>query len=123
MHGRVRNRARQQELSRRQAQLVGLGGFLCAAALPVILWHRALSIIASDFRLETEYLITGWTGYTLIGLGLLFMAPVVWSIGRRPGTRFYPRSRNSYAAWGVCLYLLGIILASQVATVARVGSI
>ena len=101
-------------------QLVGLVGFLVAAALPVVLWHRAFSIIASDFRLETEYLVTGWTGYSLIGLGLLFMAPVVWSIGRRPGSRFYPRSRNAYAAWGVCLYLLGIVLASQVALVARV---
>jgi hypothetical protein len=101
-------------------QLVGLVGFLVAATLPVILWHRAFSIIASDFRLETEYLVTGWTGYSLIGLGLLFMAPVVWSIGRRPGSRFYPRSRNAYAAWGVCLYLLGIVLASQVAAVARV---
>lgn len=119
-HGRVRTAARKQQLSRREAQLVGLGGFIAAAALPVILWHRAFSIIASDFRLETEYLVTGWTGYGLIGLGLTFMAPVVWSIGRRPGTRFYPRSRNAYAAWGVCLYLLGIVLASQVATVARI---
>jgi hypothetical protein len=119
-HGRVPDAARRQELSRRQARLVGLGGFLGAAALPVILWHRAFSIIASDFRLETEYLVTGWTGYTLIGLGLVFMAPVVWSIGRRPESRLYPRSRNAYAAWGVCLYLLGIVLASQVAAVARI---
>ena len=120
MHGRVPQAARRQELSRRQARLVGLGGFIGAAALPVVLWHRAFSIIATDFRLETEYLVTGWTGYTLIGLGLVFMAPVVWSIGRRPESRFYPRSRNAYAAWGVCLYLLGIVLASQVAAVARI---
>ena len=119
-HGRVPGATRRQELSRRQARLVGLGGFIAAAALPAALWHRAFSIIASDFRLETEYLVTGWTGYSLIGLGLLFMVPVVWSIGRRPESRFYPRSRNAYAAWGVCLYLLGIMLASQVAAVARV---
>jgi hypothetical protein len=105
---------------RRNERIVGLIGFLGALALPVVLWHRAFAIIASDFRLETEYLITGWTGYSLIGLGLAFLVPVVWSIGRRPGSRFYPRSRNAYAAWGVCLYLLGIILASQVAAVARV---
>ena len=84
------------------------------------LWHRPFTVIASDFRLEAEYLLTGWTGYGLIWLGLLFMLPVVISIGRRPGSRLYPRSRNAYAAWGVCLYLLGIILASQVAAVARV---
>jgi hypothetical protein len=120
LQGRVAAAPSRQRLSRRQARLVGLGGFLGAAALPVILWHRPFTIIASDFRLETEYLVTGWTGYGLIALGLLFMAPVVASIGRRPGSRFYPRSRNAYAAWGVCLYLLGIILASQVAAVARI---
>jgi hypothetical protein len=109
--------------SRAHEQLIGLIGFLGAAALPVALWHRPLSIIASDFRLETEYLVTGWTGYGLIGLGLLFMAPVVWSIGRLPGSRFYPRSRNAYAAWGVSLYFLGVVLASQVAAVARVPSV
>ena len=98
---------------------MGLVGFVAAAALPVALWHRAFSMIATDFRLETEYLVTGWTGYGLIVLGLLFMVPVVWSIGRLPESRFYPRSRNAYAAWGVCLYLLGLILASQVAAVAH----
>jgi hypothetical protein len=100
-------------------RLVGLIGFLAAAALPIALWHRAIALIASDFRLETDYLLTGWTGYALIGVGLLFLIPVVLSIGRRPGSRFYPRGRNAYAGWGVCLYLLGIILASQVAQVAR----
>jgi hypothetical protein len=100
--------------------MVGLAGFVVAAALPLALWHRAMGIIASDFRLETAYLVTGWTGYTLIGLGLLFFVPVVVSIGRSPTSRLYPRSRKAYAAWGICLYLLGLALASQVAAVARV---
>ena len=26
--------------------------------MPVILWHRAMGIIAADFRLELEYLVT-----------------------------------------------------------------
>jgi hypothetical protein len=99
---------------------VGLGGFLGALVLPIALWHRAIGIIASDFRLDAGYLVTGWTGYSLIGAGLLFLVPVVWSIGRNPAGRLYPRSRNAYAAWGVCLYVLGIALASQVAAVARV---
>jgi hypothetical protein len=45
---------------------------------------------------------------------------VVATIGRKPGGRFYPRSRNAYAGWGITLYLLGLILASQVAAVTSV---
>jgi hypothetical protein len=113
-------RSEKHRLERRQARLVGLAGFTGAVAMPLILWHRAIGIIASDFRLDLEYLVTGWTGYSLIGLGLVFFVPVVVSIGRNPESRLYPRSRNAYAAWGISLYLLGIALASQVAAVARV---
>ena len=113
-------RAEKQQLSRRNAKLVGLGGFAGAAVLPAVLWHRAIQAVAGDFRLELEYLLTGWTGYGLIVLGLLFLVPVVVSIGRTPGSRLYPRSRNAYAAWGICLYLLGLMLASQVAAVTAV---
>jgi hypothetical protein len=121
----VRESARvsRQQLTREQARVVGLVGFIAALVLPVVLWHRAMGIIASDFRIDAGYLVTGWTGYGLIGAGLLFLIPVVWSIGRDPEGRHYPRSRNAYTAWGVCLYLLGIALASQVAAVARVHSV
>ena len=105
---------------RRNAQLVGLAGFVVAAMLPALLWHRAISAIAVDFRLELEYLLTGWTAYGLIAAGLLFLVPVVLSIGRNPESRLYPRSRNAYAGWGVVLYLLGVALASQVAAVTAV---
>jgi hypothetical protein len=98
---------------------VGAGGFLLAAAMPVILWHRAMGLAAADFRLEFEYLVTGWTAYVLIGLGLLFFIPVVVSIGRRPDSRLYPRSRGAYLGWGVSLYTLGIMLATQVAVIAE----
>ena len=91
---------------------------MAAAVLPVVLWHRPIAMIAEDFRLEFEYLVTGWTAYTLIVLGLLFFVPVVLSIGRRPDSRFYPRSRGAYAGWGVSLYTLGIMLATQVALIA-----
>ena len=83
-----------------QARLAGLVAFSGALALPLVLWHRSIAAIASDFRLEVEYLVTGWTGYALIGLGLLFFVPVVVSIGRSPESRFYPRSRNAYVGWG-----------------------
>jgi hypothetical protein len=117
---RTPQRTSRQRLSRRHAQLAGLLGFLGALALPVALWHRAMGIVADDFRIEGDYLLMGWTGYALIGLGLLFMIPVVVSIGRTPASRLYPRSRNAYAAWGICLYVLGLILASQVAAVERI---
>ena len=116
---RISTRSQKQRLSRRDAQLVGAAGFLAAALLPIALWHRAISIVASDFRLELEYLVTGWTAYGLIALGLTFLVPVVLSIGRTPESRLYPRSRNAYVAWGLTLYLLGIMLATQVAQIAR----
>ncbi len=118
--GRIRTRrVGRDQLDRRTARLVGLGGFVAAAALPVVLWHRAIGLVASDFRLELDYLLTGWTGYTMIAAGLLFSIPVVLSIGRRPESRLYPRSREAYAGWGTVLYLLGMLLASQVAQIAQ----
>jgi hypothetical protein len=113
---RLSRGARKQQLSRRNARLVGLLGFTLAAALPPLLWHRAIAAVASDFRVELDYL-SGWTGYVLIVLGLCFLLPVLVSIGRTPDSRLYPRGRNAYAGWGVSLYLLGCAIASQVAAV------
>jgi hypothetical protein len=101
--------------SPREKRLLGLAGFLGAAALPAVLWHRAITVIASDFRLELEYLLTGWLGYALIGLGLLLMLPVALSEGRNPESRLYPRLRNAYMGWGVSLYIMGCAVAAQVA--------
>ena len=105
------------QLDRRTARLVGLVGFLAAAALPPLLWHRAIAAIAADFRIEIPYL-TGWLAYVLIAIGLLFFVPVLVSIGRRPDSRLYPRARNAYAGWGISCYLLGLALATQVAQIA-----
>jgi hypothetical protein len=94
---------------------VGLIGFACAAALPVLLWHRAIAVVATDFRMELDYLVTGWLGYALIAGGLLMLLPVAWSAGRNPASRLYPRSRNAYMGWGVSLYLMGFVVAAEVA--------
>jgi hypothetical protein len=94
---------------------VGLVGFVCAVALPVVLWHRAIAVVATDFRLELDYLLTGWLGYGLIAGGLLLLLPVVWSAGHRPDSRLYPRGRNAYMGWGVSLYIMGFAVAAQVA--------
>jgi hypothetical protein len=103
-------------MSRRDSQVAGILGFLLAAGLPLLLWHRPMEVVASHFRLELGYLVTGWTGYALIGMGLLCMAPVVATSGLAAERR--PRYRNAYIGWGLSLYLLGAALASQVAAVA-----
>jgi hypothetical protein len=115
---RIAPHASRLVLAPRQARLAALIGFAAAVALPVALWHRAMVLVASDFRLELGYIVTGWTGYGLIGVGLLCLAPVVATSGRQAERR--PRRRNAYVGWGVSLYLLGAALASQVAAVASV---
>jgi hypothetical protein len=113
------NRAERERRARRNARLLGLAGFLGAAALPIVLWHRAIVLIVSDFRLEAGYVVGGMLGYALIVVGLLFFIPVLLSLGRRPGDRLYPYARNAYLGWGVSMYLLGLALAVQVAAIAH----
>ncbi len=110
---------RREQIARRNARVTGAVGFVAAAALPVLLWHRAMAAVAHDFRLDLQYL-SGWTGYALLAAGLAFLLPVVISIGRTPPSRLYPRARNAYAGWGVSLYLLGFAIAAQVAAVTGV---
>ena len=116
---RIRTRSEKQRLSRRNSQLAGAAGFVLAALLPYALWHRAIGLVAEDFRFELDYLVTGWTGYGMMVAGLLFLVPVVVSIGRSPDSRLYPRARNAYVGWGLSLYVLGLGLASQVASITR----
>ena len=93
-------------VSRSRPALLGLAALLSAAALPLVLWHHTIMVVASDFRLEAEYLVTGWTGFGLIAFGLMLMTPV--AVGS-------PRAEKAYMGWGVSLYLLGAVLAAQVA--------
>jgi hypothetical protein len=101
-------------------QLWGVAVFALALAAPVALWHHAIGQMAADFQLDAGYLVTGWTGYGLIAVGLLLLVPVVVSVGRHPDSRLYPRSRNAFLGWGTSLYLLGTRLASIVGS--AVGS-
>jgi hypothetical protein len=105
-------------ISRRTARLLGWGGFAAALIGPLVLWRDPIRAVSTDFSWELDYLIMGWTGYALIAAGLLFMLPVVISIGRHPESRLYPRSRNAYMGWGVSCYLLGCGIAVQVAQIA-----
>ncbi len=106
-------------LTRRQARAVSWSGYIGAVAFPLVLWHEPIRLVATDFRLDLNYLVTGWTGYFMIIAGLLFLLPVALSVGRRPGDRLYPHSRNAYLGWGVTCYLLGCAIASQVAQIAN----
>jgi hypothetical protein len=100
------------------ARAAGAIGFVAAAALPVLLWHRVIADIASEFRLEPAYLITGWTCWALMGLGLLCLVPVAVQEWRDPEHRFHARGTGAWYGWGITLYLLGFALATQVAQIA-----
>jgi hypothetical protein len=104
--------------ARRTARWVGAFGFLVAAALPVALFHSVIADITSEFRLDARYLVAEWSPWLLLACGLAFLAPVAWSAGRDSESRWYPRARNAYAGWGITLYLLGLALAVQVASIA-----
>lgn len=105
---------RERELQRRrQAQQVGALGLLAAVALPIALFHRVIGAAVGPFRLDLGYL-AGYTPWVLMVAGIVLFVPVALSVGRDPGSRFYPRARNAYAGWGVTLYLLGLGLATQV---------
>ena len=58
---------------------------MAAAALPVALWHGVIAAIASEFRLEPAYLVTGWTCWTLMALGLACLVPPAVEAWRDPG--------------------------------------
>ncbi len=100
----------------RRARLVGAITLLFAAAAPFWLWRRVISDIAQVYDFSPKYLM-GWTPWALLVGGIAFFIPVAWSIGRRPDERFYPRARNAYLGWGITLYLLGLLLAAQVARI------
>ena len=105
-------------ISRRDARLLGWSGLLVAVMFPLVAWRQAIAAVATDFSWNLNYLVMGWTGYFLIAAGVLFMIPVVISIGHTPESRLYPRSRNAYAGWGITLYLLGCAISTQVAQIA-----
>ena len=108
-----------QRLAPRHAKAVGLLGFAAAVALPIVLWRDAVAALASGYDPSLGYFIAAWTPFCLIGIGLLLLVPVVYSIGLSSYARAYPRRRNAYAGWGVTLYLLGLGLATQVAWIAH----
>ena len=100
------------------ARRLGAAGFALALALPVVLWHRVIADIASEFRIDARYLVTGWSPWVLMLLGLCCFVPVVLEDWRNPDRRFYRPGTGAWFGWGITLYLLGFGLATQVAQIA-----
>ncbi|HEY3019447.1 MAG TPA: hypothetical protein VGJ32_04600 [Solirubrobacteraceae bacterium] len=98
----------------RQARRLGALGLAVAIGLPAALWWQVVADIWAAFRFEPRYFL-GWTPWLLMAAGIGFFIPVAWSAGADPEGRFYPRARNAYLGWGISLYLLGFLLAWQVA--------
>jgi|SRR3712207_5536608 len=107
--------SRQAELQarRRQARWLGALGFVAALAVPVVLFHDVVWILAEQPKPTVTY-VSGWLPWVLLASGLLFLLPVAWSAGMDPENRFFPRARGAYAGWGLSLYILGFLLAWQV---------
>jgi hypothetical protein len=112
--------ARQQRavLARRRARRTGAVGFVAALALPIVLWHRVVADIASEFRFDVRYLVTGWSPWVLMALGLACLAAAGIIDWRQRDRRFYGPGSAAWVGWGVSLYLLGFGLATQVAQIA-----
>ncbi len=105
------------ELSRRRARRVGLIGFFVALVLPIVLFGRVVKVIASSFRFEVSYLVTGWAPWVLMALGLMCAIPIAIHDLRDRNRRFYSAGTGAWAGWGVTLYLLGFGLATQVSQI------
>ena len=93
------------------------GWLLTLILAPLLLWHRMLSDILRSFHPSLTYLIAELSPWLLLCAGVTFLVPVAISAGRSPESRLYPRGRRAYIAWGTVVYLLGLILAVQVAEV------
>jgi hypothetical protein len=104
--------------ARRRARRTGAVGFTAAAVLPVALWHRVIADIAAQFQFDLSYLVTGWTPWVLMAMGLCCFIPVWIADLRDRDRRFYTSGSGAWFGWGVTLYLLGFGLATQVAQIA-----
>jgi hypothetical protein len=103
---------------RRLAAVMALAAF---SAAPFVVFQHTMRDAATDFRVDFNYLVTGWAPWLLILVGLLCFVPVVVSMGRSAFSRWSlpPGIRHAYEVWGAVLYLLGVLLLTQTTQVAN----
>ena len=106
-------------ICRRRIAAVTALAALCAA--PFVVFQHTMRDAATDFRVDFNYLVTGWAPWFLIVVGVLCFVPVVVSMGRNAFSRWSlpPGIRHAYETWGAILYLLGVLLLTQTSQVAN----
>jgi hypothetical protein len=89
------------------------------SAAPFVVFQSTLRDAATNFRLEPNYLVTGWGPWTLVAIGVLCFVPIVVSMGRSAYSRWAltPPTRRAYEIWGATLYILGVMLLTQTAQI------
>ncbi len=98
---------------------VAMGWVLVLAVAPFVIWHSMLGDILSSFHWSLTYVLSELSPWLLLLVGVAFLVPVAISAGRNPESRLYPRARRAYIAWGTVVYLMGLVLAVEVAAVWR----
>jgi hypothetical protein len=101
---------------RRRARTTGMVGIVLAVVLPVWLFHGVVADIASSGASGT-IAVVGWAPWVLMALGVLCAVPVALHELRDRDRRFYSQGTAAWSGWGVTLYLLGFLLATQVAQI------
>ena len=112
----ARKPRRTLEDERRRSARVGAVTVLVAACLPVYLWHDVVADIAQVTEVDAM-LLAGWAPWVLMLLGLLCTVPILVERRRSRGGRFYHPGSGAWVGWGISLYLLGFVLAMQVARI------
>ena len=90
-------------------------------AAPFVIFRSNLEdALASDFRWELVYLVSGWGPFVMMTIGTLWFVPVVLSMERDGYSRLYlrPVTRHACQAWGLVTYLLGFLLGIQTSQIA-----
>jgi hypothetical protein len=99
--------------------VLAFAGLLAMMVAPLAIWHGMLADIIGSFHWSFTYVVSELSPWFLLLTGIVFLVPVAVSAGRNPESRLYPRARRAYIAWGTVVYLMGLILAVEVAEVWR----